>query len=62
MTGTVGTTYYIQYNTNLMSNVWVNINPNPWSLAAGINFITNWPPPVPAGRPAAFYRAKFSGQ
>lgn len=65
ITGPVGTTYYIQYITNLLSDAWSNINPNPWTfgpLSAGTNFITNLPPPVPSGHPPVYYRAQFSGQ
>jgi hypothetical protein len=64
MTGTVGTTYYIQYNTNLLTKGWSNVSPNPWGpLLAGTNFITDWPPSVPGiNWTSVFYRAEFTGQ
>ena len=52
MTGTTGTTYRIEYRTNLSSGGWLSLKTN--TLGSGLNLILPWPP---TNGPAAFYRA-----
>ena len=50
--GTAGTTYAIQFCTNLASGKWVNIKTN--TLGTGTNYPFAWPP---TNGPAGYYRA-----
>jgi alpha-tubulin suppressor-like RCC1 family protein len=52
LTGTTGTTYLIEYSTNLASGQWLPLETN--TLGAGLNTLLPWPP---TNEPAAFYRA-----
>jgi uncharacterized repeat protein (TIGR01451 family) len=49
--GTPGTTYRIEYRTNLVSGAWLPLRTN--TIGAGINYVIPWPPTNGA---AAFYR------
>jgi hypothetical protein len=57
LTGTAGTTYLIQYRTNLTSGSWLTLSTN--ILGAGLNTLLPWPP---TNGPAAYYRAVWTGQ
>jgi hypothetical protein len=52
LTGTTGTTYRIEYRTNLLAGQWLPLKTN--TLGAGVNLIL--PPPI-TNLPAVFYRA-----
>ena len=52
ITGTTGTTYRIEYRTNLSTGTWLPLKTN--TLISGLNQIVPWPP---TNGPAAFYRA-----
>ena len=52
LSGTPGTSYLIQYRTNLISGTWFPLQTN--TLGAGVNYVLPWPPTSGA---AAFYRA-----
>jgi uncharacterized repeat protein (TIGR01451 family) len=52
LSGTPGTSYLIEYRTNLISGAWQALQTN--TLTAGVNYILPWPPTNGA---AAFYRA-----
>jgi hypothetical protein len=52
ITGTLSTTYRIEYRTNLISGGWLPLQTN--TISAGANLLLPWPP---ANGPAAFYRA-----
>ena len=51
-TGTTGTTYRIEYRTNLSVGQWLPFKTN--ALVPGLNQIVPWPP---TNGPSAFYRA-----
>jgi hypothetical protein len=57
LTGTAGTSYLLQYRTNLTSGSWLTLKTN--TLGAGLNTVLPWPP---TNGPAAFYRALWLGQ
>jgi len=52
LTGTTGTTYRIEYRTNLAAGAWLPLQTN--TLDAGLNLLSPWPP---TNGPSAFYRA-----
>lgn len=52
ITGTTGTSYRIEYRTNLSFAQWLPLKTN--TLGSGLNILLPWPP---TNGPAAFYRA-----
>jgi len=52
LTGTTGTTYRIEYRTNLAAGVWLALQTN--TLDVSVNLLFPWPP---TNGPSAFYRA-----
>jgi len=57
ITGTTGTTYQLQYRTNLAVGSWIPLQTN--TIGSGSNRLLPWPP---TNGPAAYYRAVWLGQ
>jgi hypothetical protein len=57
ISGTLGTTYCVEYRTNLASGAWLPLQTN--TIGSGTNYILPW---SPTNRGTRFYRAVWLGE